>query len=170
MSAHLMGGDVDARPGTYALLLRSDSAARVRIGRLGMLTATRGYYVYIGSAFGPGGLAARLAHHQRPLRRPHWHIDYLRPHARLIEIWFTNDAQPREHLWADLIGAMRSATIPLPGFGCSDCRCRSHLLHFARCPSLAAFRRRLRAACGDHPVGDDATSLAGGICAAPRPF
>lgn len=60
MSAHLMGGDVDARPGTYALILRSDSAARVRIGHLGVLAATRGYYVYIGSAFGPGGLAARL--------------------------------------------------------------------------------------------------------------
>ena len=137
--------DMDARPGTYALILRCESAARVRIGRLGVLAATRGYYIYIGSAFGPGGLAPRLAHHQRTPTRPHWHIDYLRTHARLIEIWFTQDAQPREHLWADLIGAARGATIPLPGFGCSDCRCRSHLFHFARRPSLAAFRRQLRA-------------------------
>jgi Uri superfamily endonuclease len=150
MNRHRMVGEMDARPGTYALILRSDSAVRVRIGRLGVLAATRGYYVYIGSAFGPGGLAARLAHHQRPPRRPHWHIDYLRLHARLIEIWFTHDAQPREHLWADLIGAMRSAMIPLPGFGCSDCRCPSHLFHFARRPSFRSFHGKLHAACGNH--------------------
>jgi Uri superfamily endonuclease len=139
-----------SRPGTYALILCSDSAARVRIGRLGVLAATRRYYVYMGSAFGPGGLAARLAHHRRPPTRPHWHIDHLRPHARLVEIWFTNDAQPREHLWADLIGAMRSVTIPLPGFGCSDCRCYSHLFHFQRRPSFRSFRGKLHAACDNH--------------------
>jgi Uri superfamily endonuclease len=160
---------MNAHPGTYALVLESDVAAQVSIGRLGELHAAPGYYVYVGSAFGPGGLAGRLAHHQRSPTRPHWHIDYLRSHARLIGIWFTNDPQPREHLWADVFACAKGATIPLPGFGCSDCRCRSHLFHFARRPSLAAFRRRLRAACGDHVVGDDARSLAGGICAAPVP-
>jgi Uri superfamily endonuclease len=141
---------MDARPGTYALILRSDSAARVRIGRLGELAARRGYYIYIGSAFGPGGLAARLAHHQRPPRWPHWHIDHLRTHTRLMEIWFTHDARPREHFWADLIGAARGATISLPGFGSSDCQCSSHLFHFQRRPSFRSFRGKLHAACGNH--------------------
>ncbi|MDY7107974.1 MAG: GIY-YIG nuclease family protein [Planctomycetota bacterium] len=147
---------MNADPGTYALVLRSDAAARIRVGRLGELDARRGYYVYVGSAFGPGGLAGRLAHHQRPPTRPHWHIDYLRTHAPLIEIWFTNDAHPREHKWADLIGSARGATIPLPGFGSSDCTCRSHLFHFAQRPSVSAFRRRVRGTRGDRRLGDDA--------------
>ena len=69
---------MDARPGTYALLLRARSGGRIQIGRCGSLAVRPGWYVYVGSAFGPGGLRARLRHHCRLAERPHWHIDYLR--------------------------------------------------------------------------------------------
>ena len=72
---------IQPKPGTYALILSCTSNARIQIGRLGTMQLQRGYYVYLGSALGPGGLRARIAHHQKLSPRPHWHIDYLRAHT-----------------------------------------------------------------------------------------
>ncbi len=54
------------RPGTYALLLSSATDAVIRVGQLGSLRLRSGYYVYIGSALGSGGVCGRLAHYMRP--------------------------------------------------------------------------------------------------------
>jgi hypothetical protein len=43
----------------------------------------------LGSALGPGGLHARIAHHQKLSPRPHWHIDCLRVHCRVHCNWFS---------------------------------------------------------------------------------
>ena len=74
-----------AEPGTYALWFRIDDAAEIAVGRRYRLRLEPGWVVYVGSAFGPGGTAARLAHHRRPVLRPHWHIDYLRAHIEAVE-------------------------------------------------------------------------------------
>jgi Domain of unknown function DUF123 len=74
-------GIEQARPGTYVLVLSSRSTDLIQIGRLGALQLQSGFYVYVGSALGPGGVRARLAHHLKLSRRPHWHIDYLRAHT-----------------------------------------------------------------------------------------
>jgi len=55
----------DAEPGTYALLLKLDKQERITVGRLGTFDFPAGYYLYVGSALGPGGLQARLARHRR---------------------------------------------------------------------------------------------------------
>lgn len=128
--------------GTYALLLNCRQEKPLQIGKLGELDAKPGYFVYLGSAFGPGGLSARLSHHRRPIARPRWHIDYLRTATVLTEIWFTWDPSPREHHWAGLIAALKDASIPLPGFGSTDCKCPSHLYFFEKPPSIQSFRRR----------------------------
>jgi len=134
----------EQEPGTYALLLHAAEARPLEIGRLGRLELRRGFYVYVGSAFGPGGLPARLRHHLKPATRPHWHIDYLRPATRLVEIWYSHDEAVQEHAWADGIRRMRSASIPLPGFGSSDCRCPSHLSFHPERPPRPSLRRALR--------------------------
>jgi Uri superfamily endonuclease len=131
-----------ATGGTYALLLACPRSRKLRIGRLGERRIPPGWYIYVGSAFGPGGLKSRCLRHLRRLRRLHWHIDYLRPAASLQDIWFSADPVPREHLWAETIAGLPGAGIPIPRFGASDCRCRSHLFHFASKPVLAVFRRR----------------------------
>ncbi len=59
-------------------------------GALGLLDVSPGWYVYIGSAFDPGGVRARCLRHWRG-GRPHWHIDYLRPLCRMQTVWFTHD-------------------------------------------------------------------------------
>ena len=48
-----------AGAGTYALLLRIDVTEEIAIGRRHRLRMAPGWAVYVGSAFGPGGAAAR---------------------------------------------------------------------------------------------------------------
>ena len=134
---------MEKHPGTYALVLASTVRTAVRIGKLGQLLLRPGYYIYIGSAFGPGGLEARIAHHRNGSSRPHWHIDYLRGKVQLEEIWYTHDAERREHQWSDILAGMRGSSAPIPGFGASDCRCISHLQYFNSHPSINKFRNRV---------------------------
>lgn len=126
--------------GTYLLVLAAARRRCVRIGRLGTLALRPGYYVYAGSAFGPGGLAARLGRHLRPPARLHWHIDSLRRHTRPVEYWIA-EGERREHQWAGLLRSLDGASIPLAGFGASDCACPSHLFFFERRPSACLARR-----------------------------
>ena len=110
-----------------------------------------GYYVYLGSALGPGGLRARIAHHQKPSSRPHWHIDYLRAHTRFHCVWFSYSPRRREHQWARAAQRMSGAKIPLFGFGASDCDCRSHFYFFKGFPLRISFRRGLESLLNRHP-------------------
>jgi Uri superfamily endonuclease len=137
-------------PGTYTLILSSTVTKPVKIGKLGTLSLDPGYYVYIGSAFGPGGLKARISHHLKNSSRPHWHIDYVSSTLRLYQIWYTYDPTRREHQWADVHAGTRGASRPLPGFGSSDCGCPSHLYFYQSPPSGIQFRRKIRAKIGDH--------------------
>ena len=141
---------LQSTPGTYALLLSAASDELVQIGRLGQLHVRAGFYVYVGSAFGPGGVRAHLAHHCRPAARPHWHIDYLRVAAHIITIWYTYDTLRREHQWAEVLQRACGASIPLQRFGASDCTCASHLYCLRTRPSWNAFRSGIRNACRDH--------------------
>lgn len=136
-----------AAPGTYILVLRCSSSRAVRIGRLGRLQLRPGYFLYIGSAFGPGGLRARIEHHSRRAVRPHWHVDYLRRYTRLEAVWYCG--QHREHELAETVGALPGAEIALPGFGSSDCRCRTHLFWF---PEGPASELQVRCPSGTQPV------------------
>jgi Uri superfamily endonuclease len=128
-------------PGTYALILRSAATRRIGIGRLGTLQLRPGYYIYIGSAFGAGGLRARIGHHQGAAKSPHWHIDYLRRHTSLESV-LCCPGKGREHTWAGRIGAILGARIALPGFGSSDCDCKSHL-YWLEDRSLASTLQRV---------------------------
>jgi Uri superfamily endonuclease len=137
-------------PGTYTLILFSSDEKPVKIGKLGTLLLQPGFYVYIGSAFGPGGLKARTRHHLKKSNRPHWHIDYLAPALKLHEIWYTHDPIRREHQWAEIHAGTRVASMPLPGFGSSDCSCRSHLYFYQSPPSGKHFRRKIRSKLANH--------------------
>jgi Uri superfamily endonuclease len=142
---------LEPEPGTYVLVLFARTNGLVWIGRLGRLRLQSGFYVYVGSALGSGGVRARLAHHLKASSRPHWHIDYLRRHTLLEEVWYCHDRVSREHYWAQRLGTQARASIPLAGFGSSDCRCVSHLYFFPNRPSRNAFSRSLRDSCQRHP-------------------
>jgi hypothetical protein len=82
----------------------------------------------VGSALGPGGLAARIAHHVRPVAKPHWHIDRLRRAAQVVAVWYTVGNTHLECLWAAALAGQAGAGRPIRGFGASDCRCPGHLI------------------------------------------
>jgi len=130
------------REGTYVLIVELKSLARLQVGKLGLLDFPTGWYAYAGNAYGPGGLRARLGHHLRGARRPHWHVDYLRAWGNLQEIWYGRGGQYDEHIWSACLRAMPQAVIVAPGFGSSDCRCETHLVHFRERPDIKCFKRR----------------------------
>jgi len=126
--------------GTYILILYLNNARKIQVGKLGKFNLKKGYYGYVGSAFGPGGLTARLKHHLKTTDNPHWHIDYLRKEAELREIWVSECESRLEHLWSDMLRDMEGVFIPVPGFGSSDCRCEAHLAYFNKKPRFEEFQ------------------------------
>ena len=118
--------------GTYALLLRLGQTTETAIGRLGPVVFPAGYYLYAGSAFGSGGLKARLGRHQRRDKRIFWHIDYLLKHARIVGICADVSGQRLECAWALSFLKMPGARVVAPRFGASDCHCPSHLVYVAQ--------------------------------------
>lgn len=142
--------ETPSAPGTYALVLACRKRRPLRVGKLGRLMLQPGFYVYVGSAFGPGGLTARIRHHRQIAARPHWHIDYLRAVCDLKEVWFTPAPGRQEHSWAKVMARMPGAEMPLPGFGSSDCDCQTHLFWFAHSPSIGTFRRRVKSEVNVH--------------------
>lgn len=125
--------------GTYVLLLYLPMDQNLTIGRLGAFDFPAGWYTYVGSAFGAGGLMGRLKHHLRPVEKPHWHIDYLRQAAVIQEIWLAPDTERREQAWVDLMLAIPGAVAGVSGFGASDSAKETHLVYFDLRPSLEDF-------------------------------
>lgn len=138
-----VGDLAPAEPGSYVLLIHLAHPTRVGVGKLGAFDFPAGWYAYAGSALGPGGLAARLAHHQRPDKNLRWHIDYLLAHAKLVEIWWAVESKRKECMWASALRAIPGARVPVPNFGASDCRCLSHLVHLQQRPIFDHFARAL---------------------------
>ncbi len=134
---------IPPEPGSYILLLHLADGKTISIGRLGAFPFPAGAYLYLGSAFGPGGLAARLRRHLAGTGRLHWHIDYLRQEATPAQIWYIQDRR-REHAWAKVIQGLSGASIPAPRFGASDCRCPTHLFHFPELPACDLVIRTMR--------------------------
>lgn len=140
-----------AGQGTYVLILHLSSARSIRVGRLGFFKLEAGFYSYVGSAFGPGGIRARLRHHLRSSPRPYWHIDYLKRVARPTEAWAASGVMPREHDWAGILNAVDGLESVCPRFGASDCHCQTHLFYSLQRPVLSPFRRLLRASFPSDP-------------------
>jgi Uri superfamily endonuclease len=125
---------------SYQLLIRLRQGRRLRIGRLGVFRFPAGRYVYTGSA--RRNLEARLARHLRPVKRLHWHIDYLlcSPGVEVLR-----RRRFREEECA--VNRRGRGTIPAPGFGAGDCRagCGAHLKY------LGPRQRRRNAPRHPHP-------------------
>ena len=118
---------IPAQGGTYILLMRVQMPSTVEIGKKGAIRLRPGFYLYVGSAFGPGGLRARVGRHARDEKPLRWHIDYLRQKAHLAAVYFSTDEDHLEDDWAESIQAWPGVQVPMPGFGASDSKVLSHL-------------------------------------------
>lgn len=130
---------LSSRPGTYAIVLRCRDKGKIFIGQLGEFELKTGHYIYIGSAFGPGGVRARVMRHHRAQKCRHWHVDYIKERMTLVETWHSHDIARREHQWASAMSRMNLAPY-IKGFGSSDCKCFSHLFHASARPQASVFR------------------------------
>jgi len=113
-----MGSPKGLGKGTYVLLFHLRESVRNRLG------VFSGDYCYVGSAFGPGGLEARVRRHLRPSKPIRWHIDLLTssPAFEAASLFFTP-----ERIECEVAGALSSLLPGHPRFGSSDCSCPTHL-------------------------------------------
>ncbi|MCX6684931.1 MAG: GIY-YIG nuclease family protein [Methanoregula sp.] len=113
--------------GVYCLVFENHEGT-FRVGALGDLTFRAGWHIYVGSALGSGGLK-RLGRHISLARlrdkQPKWHVDYLLTNPG-FSLRYAIFAVTQERCECRLAQALRDSGIP--GFGCSDCSCSSHLL------------------------------------------
>lgn len=150
--------------GTYSLLIELTAGATVEIGALGPHELDAGWYVYTGSAFGPGGLA-RVERHRELARgereASHWHVDYLLgpPDSAVRAVVTTVDTD------VECAVARRLPPGPIDGFGASDCACPAHLARFdSRETALRTVRRAHEAAAdGRVPTVNAAASAEGTV-------
>ena len=117
--------------GSYILLFQIQETNRILVGSLGYQLFPAGIYAYAGSALGPGGVRARVRHHLIPARKPHWHMDYLKPSADWLAVGWTITLQRQECIWAQQL-ILAGGKVPAKGFGASDCQqgCPAHLIMF----------------------------------------
>ena len=122
---------MEKKRGAYIVYFDIKLPLTLRVGSLGSSVFPAGRYAYVGSA--RKGIAVRVSRHKRlaleKTGKIHWHIDYLlvNPHAQWAGEAVLEDGI--ECRISKRIASMNGVTVPLPGFGSSDCRagCRAHL-------------------------------------------
>ncbi len=114
--------------GTYCLCINVEDDIKIRVGALGEITFPRGAYIYVGSAL--NSLIPRIDRHLKHSRGEHdvthWHIDYLlrEPLVSMESIYMNDNGKKLECVMAVKVAGHGE---PVPRFGCSDCKCVSHL-------------------------------------------
>lgn len=121
--------------GLYVLALRLKAERTIQVGKLGAFAFPAGLYLYVGSAWGPGGLKARVTRHLGRVgdesQPPQWHLDYLLPYVELEGV-VTLPGQKDECALAEKLASTPGATRFPVGFGAADCRCPGHLILLPR--------------------------------------
>jgi Uri superfamily endonuclease len=126
--------ELPVQAGSYALILELPQNQTLNVGRLGRCAFPAGFYVYLGSARGPGGIRARLGRHLRGAEKTWWHIDYLRKASEVRGYGYlvADNGLQLECNWAKKLADHPTASIVVPKFGASDCQmgCQAHLVYF----------------------------------------
>ncbi len=136
------------RKGTYVLAIALGSDLDIEVGALGTLSFGKGIYCYVGSAL--GGLDSRVERHLRKDKVLKWHADYLTTRADSVEAYISYPDYIDECELARL--AEQYGMEPShKGFGCSDCKCRTHLFR-TDAEHLRTFCERLNLSCFEHSV------------------
>jgi Uri superfamily endonuclease len=119
--------------GIYSLIFENQDC-KFEVGKKGELLFLEGFHVYVGSALGTGGLKRVKRHINLSRNRdknPRWHVDYLHlsPSFRLISVICAFTSSRLECELASRIGGDF-----VSGFGCTDCKCGSHLFYRRKSP------------------------------------
>ena len=122
--------DLPADKGAYLLLIELAAPLEVPLPGRPAATLPPGRYVYAGSAYGPGGLRARIGRHLRRDKPRRWHVDRLTAAGVVVAVVAAPGGS--ECALLERVLAAEGSALPLPGFGSSDCRrCPAHLARIA---------------------------------------
>ena len=115
--------------GAYCLLMLLEEDTSLCVGALGRVFFPKGVYAYVGSA--QGGIEQRVRRHLGETKRKRWHIDHFLSVARTVTVVsIPTDRKSSECITAKSLLRSPTAQAVVRGFGSSDCRCESHLIHF----------------------------------------
>ncbi len=109
------------RRGSYLLFLTFSEPFISEIGALGTLDFSPGTYCYVGSA--NNGLDQRISRHLSKEKKVRWHIDRLTLLADFMEAFETQISECELAKITEDSGGVPA----VKGFGCSDCKCQTHL-------------------------------------------
>lgn len=124
-----VAADLPGEGGAYALLIRLDEPLKLNIPKFRGHRLIPGDYAYCGSAYGPGGIRARVSRHLRARKQLRWHVDRLTADGWIVQVGVIVSGLECK-LVAEIM--LRGGIIPLPGFGSSDCRrCAAHLVRLS---------------------------------------
>lgn len=127
--------------GTYVLVLELTHRVVTTVGSLGKIKLAEGYYAYTGSA--RIGMKTRVARHLVREKRRHWHIDWLTTQSGAVPIVVASTSRTGiECRIARVVSSRADARVK--GFGCSDCKCESHLCRLSDAGSLSLALKGLR--------------------------
>lgn len=120
-------GELPREAGAYVLLIRLEGRLPLDIPAFRGKGLAPGLYAYCGSAYGPGGIRARVSRHLRANKPMRWHVDRLTAAGRVERAGIRIGGRECD-LVSELI--LQGGLPALPKFGGSDCRaCPAHLLH-----------------------------------------
>jgi Uri superfamily endonuclease len=108
--------------GSYLLIVELKDDMLISIGRKGRKRFDKGNYAYVGSAL--NGLEQRIQRHLRADKKLHWHIDYLLKNSKITDVFYKKSVYKEE---CDIAKSFGEHLPSIKGFGCSDCKCESHL-------------------------------------------
>jgi Uri superfamily endonuclease len=100
---------------TYCLISYF-KGGNITVGKLGRIKLKKGYYVYVGSGL------FRIERHYRKKKKLKWHIDYLLKKARIVGFALSRKKECK-------VASLFSRFQYIKNFGCSDCKCSSHLFY-----------------------------------------
>jgi Uri superfamily endonuclease len=119
--------------GVYCLIFENRDCV-IEVGKKGTFSFPEGFHIYVGSALGLGGMKRVKRHIDLSLKRdknPKWHVDYLHLDSS-FRLHRAVCAGTSDRLECEL--ARRLGGNLAPGFGCTDCACKSHLFYREKNP------------------------------------
>jgi Uri superfamily endonuclease len=114
--------------GVYLLVIFIAQNVTLKIGALSNIFFKKGFYIYVGSA--QKNLKKRISRHFNKNKRRFWHIDYLLQNECVepVMVYYKKSQKSEECKTAE---KLIEASKPIKYFGCSDCKCISHLFRLS---------------------------------------
>jgi Uri superfamily endonuclease len=110
--------------GIYVLEISVSRNISLKVGKLGSVNFDKGLYAYVGSA--QNNVEKRVKRHLSEQKKTFWHIDYLlaNKYVNITGVFFKTAEKSEECGFA---AELAKSSLPVTGFGSSDCECASHL-------------------------------------------